>query len=74
MKKRLLLGLMAMCMAGSSFALEVNECVYTPQGRYKITGANVASSNFVSFDGWTVVTASEQAIDANFSLVQDGDI
>ena len=63
-----------MCMAGSSFALEVNECVYTPQGRYKITGANVASSNFVSFDGWTVVTASEQAIDANFSLVQDGDI
>lgn len=74
MKKRLLLGLMAMCMAGSSFALEVNECVYTPQGRYKITGANVASSNFVSFDGWTVVTASEKAIDANFSLVQDGDI
>jgi len=74
MKKRLLLGLMAICMAGSSFALEVNECVYTPQGRYKITGANVASSNFVSFDGWTVVTASEQAIDANFSLVQDGDI
>lgn len=74
MKKRIIFVLMAMCVALSGFALEVNECVYTPQGRYKITGSNVASSDFQTFDGWTVVTASERTIDENFALVQDGDI
>ena len=69
MKKRLLLGFMAACMAAPGFALSQGEFVYTPQGRFQITDANVASSNFATFDGWTVVSAAEGAtIDANFVI------
>ena len=54
MKKRLLFALMAMCVAVSGFALEKNEYVYTPQGRFLITGDNQnANSAFQSMDGWT---------------------
>ena len=56
MKKILysLFALMAMCVAVSGFALEKNEYVYTPQGRFLITGDNQnANSAFQSMDGWT---------------------
>ena len=60
MRKRLLLSLMAMGMAASGFALEQGEFVYTPQGRFQITGANVnANSAFTDFTGWTLATAAE---------------
>ena len=73
MKKALLLGLMATCMATSGFALTNGEYVYTPQGRFQITGANVASSNFATFDGWTVVSTAEGAtIDNKFVINSDG--
>lgn len=73
MKKRLLLGLMATCMAVSGFALSNGEYVYTPQGRFQVTGANVASSNFATLDGWTVVSAAEGAtIDSKFVINTDG--
>ena len=68
MKKRLLLGFMAACMAAPGFALSNGEFVYTPQGRFQITEANVASSNFATFDGWTVVSAAGNTIDANFAI------
>lgn len=56
MKKRLLLAFMAISASMSSFALSQGEFVYTPQGRFQITGANVnANSAFQSMDGWTVI-------------------
>ena len=56
MKKRLLLSFMAISASMSSFALSQGEFVYTPQGRFQITGANVnANSAFQTMDGWTVI-------------------
>ena len=68
MKKRLLLGLMTASMAVSGFALEEGEYVYTPQGRFQITGTNVASSNFADWTGWTVVSATDKALNDNFTI------
>ena len=59
MRKRLLLSLMAMGMAASGFALEQGEFVYTPQGRFQITGENKVSCQFEDFTGWTIVSATE---------------
>lgn len=56
MKKRLLFAFMAMCAAVSGFALEQGEFVYTPQGRFKITGANLNVNNtFQDMSGWTAI-------------------
>ena len=60
MKKRLLFALMAMCAAISGFALSEGEFVYTPQGRFQITGANLNANNaFQDMTGWTVLSATE---------------
>ena len=73
MKKRLLLGFAALCSAFSGYALEQGEFVYTPQGRFQITGANVAASTFEDFTGWTVVTATEgKTLADNFNVVANG--
>lgn len=62
-----------MCMAGSGFALSNGEYVYTPQGRFQITGAPVVTSNFSTFEGWTAVSATEgTTIDAIFNTIADG--
>ena len=59
MKKRLLFAFMALCVTVSGFALSKNEFVYTPQGRFQITGDNLnANSAFLDLTGWTVVSAS----------------
>ena len=64
MKKRLLFAFMAMCVAVSGFALEKNEYVYTPQGRFLITGDNQnANSAFQSMDGWTAFDAGKTIAD-----------
>ena len=56
MKKRLLLAFMAISASMSSFALSQGEFVYTPQGRFQITGANLnANSAFQTMDRWTVI-------------------
>ena len=56
MKKRLLFAFMAMCVAVSGFALEMGEFVYTPQGRFQITGANQNANNaFQDMTGWTAI-------------------
>ena len=59
MKKRLLFAFMALCVAVSGFALTEGEFIYTPQGRFQITSAPVATSLFTDFSGWEVITAAE---------------
>jgi len=59
MKKRLLFALMAMCVAVSGYALTKGEFVYTPQGRFQITGDLVASSTFADWTGWTIKSSSK---------------
>jgi hypothetical protein len=64
MKKRLLFALMAMCVAVSGFALSQGEFVYTPQGRFQITGANLNANNaFQNMDGWTVIGEGKKLTD-----------
>ena len=59
MKKRLLFAMMAMSVSASSFALSQGEYVYTPQGRFQITGDNLnANSSFQDLTGWTLISAS----------------
>ena len=74
MKKRLLLAFMAMSAAVSGYALERGEFVYTPQGRFQITGANVNANNaFQDLSGWTVVSAStEKTLTDNFNINANG--
>ena len=74
MKKRLLLGFMAASMAMTGFALTNGEYVYTPQGRFLITGDNLnAGSSFANFNGWTVVSAAaDKTLDANFAMNANG--
>ena len=74
MKKRLLFAFTAMCVAISGFALGNGEYIYTPQGRFQISGANVTSSNFADFTGWTVVSATpEKTLDDVFTI-SDGHV
>lgn len=73
MKKRLLLSLMAMCMAVTGFALSNGEFVYTPQGRFQITGENLnTNSAFNDFAGWTIVSASEDKTLADLFNINGG--
>ena len=48
-----------MCVAVSGYALKKGEFVYTPQGRFQITGDLVAKSTFADWSGWTVVSAGK---------------
>ena len=65
---------MAMLTSVSSFALEVGEFVYTPQGRFQITGSNLnTNSTFQDWSGWTVLTATEgKTIDDIFTINANG--
>lgn len=73
MKKHLLLLFTAAMTSLSSFALEVGEYVYTPQGRFKITGeANEFGGTIgSSFDGFSVVSAEEKSIADLFTAGSD---
>ena len=59
MKKRLLFAFMAMCVAVSGYALTKGEFVYTPQGRFQITGDVIEGSTFQDWTGWTVKSAGK---------------
>ena len=74
MKKRLLLSLMAMCMGVSGFALSEGEYVYTPQGRFLITGDNSnTNSAFQDFTGWTLISSTDGALlETTFDIVSNG--
>ena len=74
MKKRLLFAFVAMCTVVSSFALSKGEYVYTPQGRFQITGDNInANSAFTDLSGWTVISASaEKTLADNFIVNGNG--
>lgn len=72
MKKRLLFALMAMCVAVSGYALTKGEYVYTPQGRFLITGDNLNANNaFQDMTGWTVIGAGK-TLEDKFNTVADG--
>lgn len=72
MKKRLLFAAMAMLTSVSSFALEADEFVYTPQGRFLITGANLNANNaFQDMTGWTVIGA-DKTLEDKFITNADG--
>jgi len=61
MKKRLLFAFMALCVAVSGYALTKGEFVYTPQGRFQITGDLVASSTFQNLKDWTAIDTTTVA-------------
>ena len=72
MKKRLLFAFMAMCVAVSGFALSNGEFVYTPQGRFKITGDNLNANNkFQDMTGWTVIGVGK-TLEDKFNIVANG--
>ena len=76
MKKRLLFALVAMCVSVSGFALSQGEFVYTPQGRFQITGANLNANNaFQTMDGWTAIGEGKTLADlfiTNANGLSDG--
>ena len=61
-------------MTVSGFALEKGEYVYTPQGRFQITGDNQNANNaFNNLDGWTLISASaEKTLADVFSINGNG--
>ena len=72
MKKRLLFAFMAMCAAVSGYALEQGDFVYTPQGRFQITGANLNANNaFQDLSGWTAIGDGKTLADL-FNVTADG--
>lgn len=50
---------MALCVTVSGYALTKGEFVYTPQGRFQITGDLVAKSTFADWTGWEVRSAGK---------------
>ncbi len=74
MKKRLLFSLMAMCTFVAGYALNQGEYVYTPQGRFLITGQNInANSAFNDFSGWTLVSAMDgKTLETQFNVNANG--
>ena len=72
MKKRLLFAFMALCVVVSGYALTKGEFVYTPQGRFQITGDNLNPDNkFLDMTGWTVIGAGKTLAD-KFNTVANG--
>ena len=72
MKRRLLFAFMAMCVAVSGYALTKGEFIYTPQGRFQITGDNLNPNNkFQDMTGWTVIGAGKTLAD-KFNTVANG--
>ena len=76
MRKRLLFAFMAVCVAVSGFALEKDEYVYTPQGRFLITGTNLNANNaFQDMTGWTAIGEGKTLADlfiTNVNGLADG--
>ncbi len=68
------LTLLLLGMASVVSALEKDEYVYTPQGRFLITGDNLnANSAFADFTGWTLATAQDgKTIDLQWNINTDG--
>lgn len=76
--KRLLLCAVSALFAFSANAIQKDDYVYTPQGRFLITGTENLMGNagsFANLDGWTVVTAGENTVLAdNFTVGTDGEM
>lgn len=64
---------MAVSSVLSGYALTKGEYVYTPQGRFLITGDNLNANNtFQDFSGWTVISPSGKTVDALFNTNANG--
>lgn len=62
-----------MCVSVSGFAFEVGDFVYTPQGRFQITGANQNADNaFQTMAGWTVFAAEGKVFSDLFNTNANG--
>ena len=73
MKKRFFIILTALFIALTGYALSNGEFVYTPQGRFQITGANADSSNFADFTGWTLISSTGGALlETTFDIIANG--
>ncbi|MBR4522288.1 MAG: dockerin type I repeat-containing protein, partial [Prevotella sp.] len=74
MMKRLLFCAVSALFAFSANAVEVGSYVYTPQGRFQITGeTNLmgTAGSFANLDGWEVVTAGSSTMANNFEVGLD---
>lgn len=74
MMKRLLLCAVSALFAFSANAVQKGDYVYTPQGRFQITGdVNLMGNagSFASLEGWSVVTAAEHELADNFTVGLD---
>ena len=72
--KRLLLCAVSALFAFSANAVQKGDYVYTPQGRFQITGdVNLMGNagSFASLEGWSVVTAAEHELADNFTVGLD---
>lgn len=73
--KRLLLCAVSALFAFSANAIQKGDYVYTPQGRFLITGdvnQMGTAGSFANLDGWTVVTAGENTVlEDNFAVGLD---
>ena len=71
MMKRLLFCALSALFAFSASAIQKGDYVYTPQGRFLITGDNNLMGNagsFANLDGWSVVTAAAHELADNFAV------
>ena len=74
MMKRLLFCAVSALFAFSASAVEKGDYVYTPQGRFLITGeTNLmgTAGSFNNLDGWEVVTAAEHVLADNYTVGLD---
>ena len=71
MMKRLLFSALSVLFAFSASAVQKGDYVYTPQGRFLITGdVNLmgTAGSFANLDGWSVVTAAAHELADNFAV------
>lgn len=75
MKKRLLFACAMLISAVSGFAQSVGDNVYTPTGKYQISGENIlAGAVTPEFTGWVAYSADEAATAASqFNYIASGD-
>ena len=80
MMKRLLFCALSALFAFSANAVEKGDYVYTPQGRFLITGETNLMGNagsFANLDAWSVATADTTGVRTladNFTVGTDGDV
>lgn len=75
-KKLLTISLLAAWAAGAS-AYDVNDCVYTKTGKYRIIDANMVvngkfTEGVTNTDGWNATSPSNASMNQVFTVIEDG--